>query len=92
MPTTKIIGHPKILCLFQGSSPRSFDCVSSSSKSNVRDIEFPPRTPEIIIKDNILSKIADMEQQQQSQKICTKLKMSSSDSDEEKNSRQRYET
>merc|ERR1712223_1853892 len=69
----------------KGSSPASFDCISTSSKCNMKENEFFPQTPEVIIKDNILSKIANMEQQQQSQQICTRVKMSSSDSDEDTN-------
>ena len=52
--------------------------------------ECIPRTPEVIIKDNILTKIANMEQEQQTQTTCYKLKtLSSSESEEDVSGKQK---
>ena len=55
--------------------------------------ECLPRTPEVIIKDNILSKIANIEQEQQTQTTCYKLKtLSSSESEEDLSGKGKYVT
>ena len=67
----------------QESFPSSLDAISNCSKT-MPENECLPRTPEVVIKDNILIKIANIEQEQQTQTSCHKLKtISSSESEEE---------
>ena len=69
-----------LLVSFQGSNTGSLDTISNSSKTK-HEAKFLPKTPESVIKDTILSKIANIEHEQKEQKLCSNLEhFSSTDS------------
>ena len=69
-----------LLISFQGSNTGSLDTISNSSKTK-HEAKFLPKTPESVIKDSILSKIANIEHEQKEQKLCSNLeRFSSTDS------------
>ena len=83
MRNNKRIAHTSkalILVSFQGSNTGSLDTISNSSKTK-NEAKFLPKTPESVIKDTILSKIANIEHEQKEQKLCSNLEhFSSTDS------------